>query len=210
MAQVGTDHVARIGLGWLYGTDLVQCENTFYVLDPTDNLFSDPEGFCDQVKSAAVAQLVPSLFAAVQINAVFFEDVRSVPFGGLEKSYTPVPGTHVGAAGALPGNVVLAIKKGTGALGRSGRGRWYWPLADVSILQTDDTVKSSYVTAITAALGAFQAAVEGGTYPCTVGIVSYQTGKVLRPSGFFQAITSWTTADLTTDSQRRRLGGRGR
>lgn len=209
MALPGTLHVAKIALGFIYGTEQAQCENVFYVHDGTDAMFSDPDGFCDQVHTAAVTNLIPELFPIVGINQVGFEDVRSVPFGGIEKSYTITYGSHAATGVRLPANVAFSIKKNTGALGRSGRGRWYWPVGYTDALSGDSVIATASANNWVAALVAFQAAVEGGTYPCQMGIVSYQTGGAQRPNGFFQQITSWGYSDLISDSQRKRLPGRG-
>lgn len=210
MPLPGTPHAAKVGVLWQYGAAASQCENTFYVQDATDNLFSDPDGFLDQVDAAVAAHLINEWFPVVTYHGLTFEDVRSVPFGGMEKPYGPTPGTHAGGSGSLPADVAAAVKKTTGALGRSGRGRWYWPVGDKAWLATDSSLTAAAQAEMVAALAAFQAAVEGGTYPCEMGIVSYYSGKVLRPSGVFYQITGWGLTDPIVDSQRRRLPGRGR
>lgn len=209
MPLVGTPHVAKITLGCSYqplGTDV---ENVFFLHDGSDAIFSDPSGVCDQVHTAAVAELVPQWWSDIELTYVKFEDVRSVPFGGLKNSYAATAGTKGSSTRGLPSDVAIAIKKTTGALGRSGRGRWFWPIGDGSSLDGNSQIDSTYLAAIEAALASFQTGVEGGTYPCEMGIVSYYTAKALRPAGVFYQITGWTHSDTVVDSQRRRLPGRG-
>lgn len=211
MALVGTPHTAKLSLLFTYGTDGQQCMNTFYEFDATDAIFVSPANTAAVVQAAATAHIVPALFPEVSTVGVLFEDVRTVPFGGAAFPHAAVAGTRAGGTADLPSSVCLAIKKVTGNLGRSGRGRWFWPLGDVQAISgSNDTVGAAYITAIEAGLTAFQAAIEGSALPCQVGIVSYQHNNVARSAGLFQQITAWSNSDATIDSQRRRLTGRGR
>jgi len=208
--HIPTDHAARIALAFTDNNGDSKCENTFYVVDPTDNLFSDPAGFCTQVYNAAVTNLIPQLSNNVHINNVVFEDVRSLPFAGADFPQTPAAGTLVSTQAELPADNAFSVKRLTGNVGRSGRGRWYWPIWVADYLASQNALSATRANAIVAALTAFQAGVEGGTYPCQMVVVSLQTGGAPRVSGFAQPIISWAYTDLTVDNQRRRLPGRGR
>jgi len=209
MASITTPHAAKVGVRFTTPASLVVCENTFAVMDPTDNLFSDPGGFQTQVWNAVVANLVPACTGEVVFNGIIFEDVRSIPYGGATYDHAGTPGTASAPSAPLATSTALSIKKVTGALGRSGRGRWYWPVWDIAEIDSTNVVKSAKVAAYVAALQAFQAAVEGGTYPCQVGIISEQSGGVPRANGVFYQIVDWVAFDPSVDNQRRRLTGRG-
>jgi hypothetical protein len=194
-----------------FGTDGQTCENTFYLNDPTDVIWAAPAAVCAAVQNAVNTYLVPASYPNVKYIGVGIEDVRTFPFGGLEVPQAAVAGTRAGSIGALPSSCALAIKKVTGNLGRSGRGRWYWPLGDTNAISgSNDTVFGAYVTAILAALSGFQTDIETVLPYATVGIVSYRTGGAQRSVGLYQRISGWANTDATVDSQRRRLTGRGR
>jgi hypothetical protein len=210
MAAKTAPHTCRTALTFKHAVEAVDCEMTFAWQDDTDALFSDPGGFATQLWNAAVAKLVPELCPEVVLNGVVFEDIRSVPYGGADFPQTPTHGTNGSGSVKVPTDTSIAIKRVTGAVGRSYRGRLYWPLWDGSYLVTADTTGAAYLNDVVAALESFQAAVEGGTYPCTCVLVSFYSDKALRDPGISTPITGWSYKDLVVDSQRRRLLGRGR
>jgi hypothetical protein len=200
--------VAKIAIGWLRGAQ--QMENVFHVKDPSDAIFSDPVGFLDAIAGFVISDLLPHMFADIVFNSLGFEDVRTVPFGGLTiGAPTPTAGSMSSTAN-YPNDITIAVKKETGALGRSGRGRWFWASMDPSICSDDNTCGVTYANAIKGALLSFQANVEGYLAGVSMGVLSYYADKVLRSAGLFQPIVAWSTVDLTLDNQRRRLPGRGR
>jgi hypothetical protein len=187
------------------------CENVFYLEDTSDNIFVDPTATITHIVTAAIAQLVPHYYPSVAVTGCTFEDVRTVPFGGLDIPITPVPGTKGGGVGGTPASVCLAVKKNTGNLGRSGRGRWFWPVSDSNAFGAGGNfVTPTFLADVVTALTNFQNAIESALLPATMGIVSYQTGGAMRSAGLFQQITSFSTSDSFIDSQRRRLPNRGR
>ena len=206
----GTPHVMKCALMWTYGATGMVCENVFYLQDGTDAIFAAPGTVATNIYNAAVAHLTPVNYPEISINGVALEDVRTTVFGATVFPQTPSVGTNAGGGVAIPSNVSLSIKKVTGNPGRSGRGRWYWPIASSAALINGDTVGSAYAAGVVSGLGAFQTAVEGSVPASQMGIVSYFQNKVLRPSGLFQRITAWVASDLNVDDQRRRLLGRGR
>lgn len=123
---------------------------------------------------------------------------------------TAVPGTSAGTitGGAAPDNVTLAVKKNTGFVGRSFRGRVYWigvPLSKV----TGDSLDGTWATAVTNALNTLHDninAVTGFHYCLLRGQFN---GSLLNPREEVP-ISSHSTVDTIIDSQRRRLPGRGK
>lgn len=208
--HIPTDHVAECAILFTDSAGLAKCENTFYLQDLTDDMFSDYTTLSTQIWNAFTSTMLGAANNDVIYNGVSIEDQRSLPYAGLIFPQTPTAGTISTGTTAMPNDNCLAIKRSTGVPGRSGRGRWYQPVWGQNQLSAQNTVTSTLGNAIVAALTAFQAAVEGGTFPCEMGIVSKQTGGMPRTAGLFQQITAWGYTDLVVDSQRRRLPGRGR
>jgi len=210
MPHYPADHCAKIGVLYHHATENVKCENTFFVEDPTDAIFADAAGFAAQVYAAVLADLVPHSSSEVVYDGISFEDIRVLPYGGGDFAFGPDAGTATSTGDSLPTDTAFAVKKLTAGLGRSARGRWYFPVWNAAWLASADQLNSGFAAGTVAALSAFQAAVEGGALPVSVGIVSFQIGGGVRNPGVFQRITSWDSTDAYVDSQRRRLLGRGR
>lgn len=203
-------HCAKFGVLFRDTATTVQCEITGALVDPTDAMFSDFTGLAAQIWSATTAHLVTTASPEVVFTGVTLEDIRSIPYGGGDFPQTPTAGTNAAGGVPIPTDCALAVKKLTGSFGRSYRGRTFWPIWNSGYLDTQDTVKSAYASGVAIALADWQAAIEGGTYPCTFSVVSFYSNKVLRDPGIATAVTGWAEFDLALDSQRRRLLGRGR
>ena len=210
MPLPGTPHVARGSLLFTFGTDGQKCQNTFYVRDNSDGIFANPAVIAAAWLVQANIALRPALDSNIFITGMGFEDVRTFPFGGLEVAQTPLAGTTGLHGDKIPSSVAFAIRKNTATLGRSGRGRWYWPVGGSAVLSpTNDTLLGGQIVLYLAALQSFHTAIESMFAGIEMGIVSYRTGNAQRPVGLFSRITSYTAADNMVDSQRRRLTGRG-
>lgn len=209
MAHYPAAHCAKLGV--LFGHSLVsiKAEMTFAVMDPADGIFADPGTFCDAVFLAATTNLVPQLCPNVVLNGVSFEDIRAVPYVGVVFGKPATPGTRVAGSATWPTDAAIAIKRTSANLGRSGRGRVYWPLWDNGETTAVDQISGTYAGAIAAALATFQADVEGYSAGLELGIVSFQHGGAPVNPGLFEQTTGWNAFDTMVDSQRRRLLGRG-
>ena len=210
LAHIATAHGGEFGVLFTHDTEACDCELTFGVFDDTDGIFADPGDFATQIWSAVTAHLVPIASPHVVFDGITFEDRRTLPFSGADYPQTATPGTHTGATTIVPTDTALAVKRSSGELGRSARGRVYWPLWASELLLTADKTSSTVASQVTSALVAFQAAVEGGTLPCLVGHISTQHGGAARTAGVFYRTVAWGASDLVIDTQRRRLLGRGR
>lgn len=210
MAEVGTPHVMKVMLQFTPNPTGIIAGNIFYLEDDSDAIFADLAGVRTAIENAVHTNLLPVAYTNVDWIGVELTDVRTVPFGGGAFPFVAAQTGALTGSGQLPSSVSIAIKKLTGSLGRSHRGRWYWYLGDVDALTSDgDSVDATQLGNIEAALGAFQDDVETALAPALVGIVSYVENKTPRSSGLFEHIIGWAHADVHVDSQRRRLLGRG-
>jgi hypothetical protein len=151
------------------------------------------------------ASLKPQLTAAIALTGINTIDLTTVSSPGAFLPISPIePGTAGGSP--LPANVSWVSTLRTGLRGRAYRGRWYHP-----------TIAAGYqtgVSAITAgAVAAIQAALAQLLTPANVAnftwaVASRFLNKLPRATGVTTSITS-VAGDLTLDSQRRRLPGRG-
>ena len=117
----------------------------------------------------------------------------------------PITGTDQGQA--LPFNVTLAVKKGTGLVGRSHRGRTYHIGLTEGMVNVN-TISPAVATALQAAYDALREPL-GIAIPVDMCVLSEVSGGVPRLEGICTPVTG-IGIDPTTDSQRRRLPGRGR
>jgi len=200
----------RLGVLFEPSTGVLQCEMTFALYDPDDVISPDPGGFAASVFGFVVSDLVPAADAAVAFDGIALEDVRTIPYGGATFAQTPTVGTYKTAVQGAPTSACIAVKRVTGNLGRSGRGRVYWPLFSAAWFSSTDLISGADGAQIVNALGTFHADVKGLLGTGDVGIISLQTGGAPRsPNGLFEAVTGYSVTDLHVDSQRRRLLGRG-
>lgn len=193
---------------WTY--DNQQCETVFYIEDTTDGIFSNVAATVTDLDAAWDTEIMPHMYTNGLHVATGFEDVRTVPFVGVVIPESPPTAGTLTSIEPIPGSVSIAIKKSTGNLGRSGRGRLYWPLFESGNITNKSSANATYVNAVVAAFESFQSAVETAMPDVKLGIVSYYQDKVLRTAGLFQQITDFGVQDYIVDNMRRRLPGRGR
>lgn len=119
---------------------------------------------------------------------------------------TGLPITGTNAALQLPNNVTVAVKKGTGLVGRSFRGRTYHiGLTEANV--DGNRINASTVTLLTNAYDALREPL-GVVIPVDMVVLSEWSGGVQRAAGVATPVTA-IAVDPVIDSQRRRLPGRG-
>lgn len=135
--------------------------------------------------------------------------------GGLSViGTTGLPTTGGNNTTGYPNNVTLAVKWGTGLAGRSFRGRTYHIGLVITQVDTNDNVVASELNAIVGAYDALRTALDNATLGVEMVVVSRYSGvdanhkPIPRVTGITTPI-SGVSADPVTDSQRRRLPGRG-
>jgi len=112
------------------------------------------------------------------------------------------PGTNL--AGALPGNVTIAIKKTSGKTGRSARGRLYWNGVPSTFLSANENqMIQANLDDIVANLGSMRASINGTIW--TSVLVSRFTAGAERPQGITFPWLGESAVNRNMDSQRRRL-----
>jgi hypothetical protein len=114
-----------------------------------------------------------------------------------------------GIAGEFaPNNVSMAVKFSTGLSGRSSHGRNYVPALTNSQI-VGNTIVSGWATAVVEAYGALLAGGEVLPAGWDWVVVSRRTGGEARPTGVTLPVMAVSVTDLTVDSMRSRLPGRG-
>lgn len=192
-------------VSWRYTVDGQRVENTVYV---ENELGSTPS--LNAV--AAIAQDFWDNYRLILTNAVTLREIYVV---NLENSTAPVlsvpfvpaeSGVNVAVGNALPNNVTLAISFRTPSRGRSFRGRNYVPsLAEGQV--NNNTVDSATVDAIVDCYETFSSQISAAGWQWVT--VSRISNGVPRAVGVTAPVTSVLAVDLTVDSMRRRLPGRG-
>lgn len=114
-------------------------------------------------------------------------------------------GTGGVLANAMPGNVTVSVKKGSGLTGRSARGRLYFIGMVAADLQANENLLTVVASdAIEAAVEAARVAITATVW--TAAIVSRFTAGLPRtPTGTTFEWTETDVVNLSVDSQRRRL-----
>lgn len=132
-------------------------------------------------------------------------DISSI--GGLQEVNTLNTGQHGSIdENSCPGNVTWAIKFLTGHVGRAFRGRNFVPALPEGHVASN-AVDPTWAAATVADYQAMLAAVAAAGF--TPVVVSRRLDGAERAAGVTTPISLVTFTDLNTDSQRRRLNGRG-
>ena len=146
----------------------------------------------------------------LQSSQIALYEVRATDYTS-ENSWFAIDTTFQGTVGGhdqaiLPANVAVAIHLGTGRVGRSFQGRVFHPglckdQVDNSTVapSTVDALQTAYFNLVTAAQQAGIAWI----------IASFMSNKLWRATALTTPVTS-VSVEQTTDSQKRRLPGRGR
>lgn len=158
-----------------------------------------------KVGDAWVGAMLPQLSVSYILGNIVATDISVA--GGFQGVYTATAGqTGAIATAALPNNVAFCLKFLSGHVGRSYRGRIYIGGIPGSVVVAN-AVNGTWATNTAAALVTVNTDTAAVDY--TQVIVSrYADGVLLTPPET-RVVETITWTDLNTDSQRKRLNGRG-
>jgi hypothetical protein len=170
------------------------------------NDISEAMKLCENVVTWWNTYIAPITTSDVTLQKVIATDLSSS--SGYSMTYTtglPAAGTSVDTL--LPNNVAVAVKLLTNGRGRGMRGRVFHPGITHSNV-VGSTVQSGLVSALKTA---YEAAMVIATLTGSADLVvlSKYLGHAARLAGVATNVSA-IFVDSTTDSQRRRLPGRGR
>ena len=182
-------------------------ENTISYWKPGGVSLSDINDLLAAVNAAITTNLMPLLHNSIQLVRLIGTLLDAADSVGAVLSVIPaVPGGNAGST-SLPSNVAFAVQFKTALSGRSHRGRNYVPGIPATARSAPNTISSTYRDSLLTAYIAIGAAGADAGFQHVV--VSRFADHAPRTTGIVTPITSYASADLTVDSQRRRLPGRG-
>jgi hypothetical protein len=190
----------------IYAWEGQSCENVLHFHGPVDWDAAALTTLAVDVTTWWEANLAPLTSDAVSLVEVVATDLSSAS-GPQIVSTAALPLLGTDHSGTQPNNVTVAIKQLTASRGRSFRGRTYFvglSLNEVVASFLAGGVAADLVTAFRA-LRDFTFGVAGTEW----GVLSEITAGAPRANGIITPITD-VAVEGTTDSQRRRLPGRGR
>lgn len=179
---------------------------------PATAVFHVDDWLNDQVAPALATFLADGKFSAfAQVN-----ELKAYPIGSPDGKAIPAPpyaqgtpitlaytGTlpHGTSGGLMPLQCASVVSLRTGNTGRRGRGRFYIPAPNLSLLSTNGLVGSSTVSAMSAAAEAFLAGCQVAlTVPNTLYVQPIVTGSPFLNYGTVSSVV----VDNVVDTQRRR------
>lgn len=156
------------------------------------------------IKAAWIAEQQGAMSSLLSLNEIVCTDVSEEE--GLQVIYTAgLPEVGESASPGLPNNVALVVKNFTDQIGRSRRGRTY--IAGITETDVNANIPSNVFAA---ACVAYHTAIAEDALAAgfIFGVASYQHNNAPRVTAEFTPFTGFSV-DMVTDSQRRRLPGRG-
>lgn len=180
-------------------------ENVFWFSRPGGYVTADLVELAEECGASWVTNLKPLILSIVQLVDITATDAE-VQNGNQAQVAMSQFGSNANGPLETPGTT-FAIKFATARIGRSYRGRMYWPLLDTTHVN-DGALAANHANALVAAVGNFFNDVQSVTGSFHV-IASYQNDCAWRAEGVATPVTSYSYSDLNLDSQRRRLPGRG-
>ena len=210
MAFVPVPNTAEVEIRGLLDSQKV--ENTLWFEAASGWTTSSLTTLAGEVLAWYIANIIPHLPAPYRLVEVFAKDKSTA--AGNEATVTPGSTTVGGGGPAMPNNVTLAISFRTALGGRSFRGRNYMPGIPQSQYTDTNRITSSYLTAVQVA---YSKLLDPAVITDAVWVVASRfsgTSPVSgeptpRPTGIATPVTAALFVDEVTDSQRRRLPGRG-
>lgn len=208
MPFIPAENVARVEMVYSYFGSII--ENVYHVLNTVDWDESSLTALAVVFNDWEDTEASPFRSNDISLITIRATDLTTETSPGIEVPVTPpIEGGNVVAG--LPGNVTASVKMLTGLRGRSFRGRSYWcGLGENQV--TGNTLSTVARDAIVDAMTTLAANIIGeGWQLCVLSLysgVDVDGKPIPRTAGVATPVTSFSM-DLNTDSQRRRLTGRG-
>jgi len=180
--------------------------NTFWFTQAGTWGVDELEALAEQVWTLYAAFVILRYGSGVSLIKVTATDMRTQFAPQYATDHTPVPG-EASSGVALPNNVAICISKRTGLTGRSTRGRNYFLVQSTENLSGGQSVSATFAAAVDTLLEAISTAVNAIDWVEVVA--SFVQNKTPLATALTYVITSRAVVDLTVDSMRRRLPGRG-
>jgi hypothetical protein len=196
----------------LFLLDGQRMENTLYFEKPDGWTGAQIADWLDQLRTLISADLMPLLATAIQFLELVGRLLDTASSIGLSLPITPDVTGGV-AVEPMPNNVAYTISFKTGLSGRSFRGRNYiGGLPNTAV--TGNDIEAGTRTGLLDYYTALQAMADSNGTPWVVvsrfsGVDPITGDPIPRVTGVTTPILTVSTFDLTVDSQRRRLPGRG-
>lgn len=161
--------------------------------------FAELTAIANDFASVAASDLMPALSQAVTLIDATALDISVA--SGVQSTFTVSPPVAGGVAtDAYPSNVAFCLGLVTAAGGRSGHGRKYFSGIPVGLV-VEDVVDSGFIDDMINYVGALISTTAGNAHPVAV----------LSPTLLaVNDVIGSRVADSFSDSQRRRLAGRGK
>jgi hypothetical protein len=199
----------RVALAEVRGElDSQRVENTLYFRITENWTGSLLQELADGVRDWYVANILPNICAAFELREVVATDLTS----NTGPTATSVPATATFGSNTgepAPSNVAVTVSFRTAGRGRSSRGRNYVMAIPNTVIAVN-TITSDYAQALVDGYTALlESSIAIGTGEAIWGVFSRFHNNAPRTEGVFSPITRVVVVDLTVDSQRRRLPGRG-
>jgi len=204
MARIPTENVAEVTMTYLQDGQYLINKHAFVNTSGWD------EGSLNNLGTAVRewwnTNIKEMCASTLSLQAIEVVDLTEGSGLGISVS-TGLPISGTGTSPAMPNNVTLAIKKGTGLVGRSFRGRTYHPgLQEAQV--TGNTVLSTVVDDLRDRYDLLREPL-GALIPVNLCVLSEVENGDPRVTGICTPVTG-IGVDPIIDSQRRRLPGRGR
>jgi len=203
------DKVVEVSVQGTYEGQLV--ENKFYakaVEAITSTMVNEIATIAEDWVGSTLLALLPPGY--VHSRSIARDLTVEASFESIDASQGGNAGTNT-TSGGLPGNVTFAIHRNTGLSGKKAKSRLYWPAMVAGMFAPDaDTVSSAAQTAMISAYETLREAILAGTSATwSYGYLQRILDHVKLSAANFIAVFGHSATDNFSDSQRRRLKGRG-
>jgi len=194
----------KVEVSWETGSGIAVCIHFVSKLMPTAVSSGDLTAAITAFDSWRTA------IRSVQPADIVIAGIRATDWSILDgATQLNVPSANVAGINGtpvLPLNVAMCVSHYTGRTGRSRRGRTYIPGLAENEVSVGDILTGSGRAAVLLAYANLRLALNG--YGLAQVVASFRSGGAPRVTGLGTAVST-STVDQFSDSQRRRLAGRG-